>query len=46
MVGYGYGIVKVLVMDIDFDYKVKDVMNCINVVECEKLVVEYEVEVD
>lgn len=43
---YGYGIVKVFVIDIDLDQEVKIFMNCINVVECEKFVVEYEVEVD
>lgn len=43
---YGYGIVKVLVIDIDFDIEVKNVMNCINVVECIKFVVEYDGEVE
>lgn len=46
MLDYGYDIIKIFVIDIDLDMQVKEVMNCINVVECEKVVVEYEVEVE
>lgn len=42
MEGYGYGIVKALVTDIDPDHKVKDAMNRINAAEREKLAAEYE----
>lgn len=46
MAGYGYGIVKALVTDIDPDHKVKDAMNRINAAEREKLAAEYEAEAD
>ena len=42
MEGYGYGIVKALVTDIDPDHTVKDAMNRINAAEREKLAAEYE----
>lgn len=46
MEGYGYGIVKALVTDIDPDHTVKDAMNRINAAEREKLAAEYEGEAE
>ncbi|MEZ4987341.1 MAG: SPFH domain-containing protein [Saprospiraceae bacterium] len=46
MEGYGYGIVKALVTDIDPDHTVKNAMNRINAAEREKLAAEYEAEAD
>lgn len=46
MSGYGYGIVKALVTDIDPDHTVKNAMNRINAAEREKLAAEYEAEAD
>lgn len=42
MMGYGYGIVKALVTDIDPDTSVKQAMNRINAAEREKIAAEYE----
>jgi len=46
MEGYGYGIVKALVTDIDPDHTVKNAMNRINAAEREKLAAEYEGEAE
>ncbi|MEM1214277.1 MAG: SPFH domain-containing protein [Bacteroidota bacterium] len=46
MSGYGYGIVKALVTDIDPDHTVKNAMNRINAAEREKLAAEYEAEAE
>ena len=46
MNGYGYGIVKALVTDIDPDHEVKKAMNRINAAEREKVAAEYEAEAD
>ena len=46
MDGYGYGIVKALVTDIDPDHEVKISMNRINAAEREKLAAKYEAEAE
>ena len=46
MNGYGYGIIKALVTDIDPDGAVKEAMNRINAAEREKIAAEYEGEAD
>lgn len=46
MQGYGYGIVKTLVTDLDPDHTVKQAMNRINAAEREKIAAEYEGEAE
>jgi regulator of protease activity HflC (stomatin/prohibitin superfamily) len=46
MDGYGYGIIKALVTDIDPDHEVKVSMNRINAAEREKLAAQYEAEAE
>ena len=46
MNGYGYGMVKALVTDIDPDHEVKISMNRINAAEREKLAAQYEAEAE
>lgn len=46
MQGYGYGIVKTLVTDLDPDHTVKQAMNRINAAEREKIAAEYDGEAE